>query len=158
MIPWKWSHTGMLILVAKIPFPWIWWTSLVSPCLFVTLLMLCTLFFDMNWPLFCAKRTPGWNPGQKSKPPCSHMHHLWINPDKTWITIQVCNRMEGFHNNGFFLSEISKLAKFSRYLICSCFFGRPSGTETFEFTFTPTWFTKWAWLYYMADRNPVLTL
>lgn len=69
-----------------------------------------------------------------------------------------------YQNNSLtavFLSGINKLAqKISRHLFLFFIFYflcRLFGTESFYYTFTPAWFTKWKWVYYMADSNQVLT-
>lgn len=56
---WKQSHTGMLVLMEKIHFPWLRWTSFDA-------VHNCLLCFWMSWPLPVARTTPGWSPGQKN--------------------------------------------------------------------------------------------
>lgn len=71
---------------------------------------------------------------------------------------------EDFYNRsltGASLSGTSKLAKFEIFQASNSLFffiGRLSGSETFYYTFTPAWFTKWKWLYNMADRDRGLWL
>lgn len=100
----------------------------VVSLVFVKLLMLCTIVCYVSaWAdlYFVLKEHHDEVQVKKSKLPCSHMHHLQRNPDKTWITMHVCSGLEVFHNNGLtavFLSGISKLAKFKIFQASNFFF------------------------------------